>query len=160
VVVYTALDTEFSRPILDDFSAHSGVAVRPKFDTESTKTVGLADTDDAIEEQRKELPVAIVYPDQQSGGIGALFIPNTLAVIKGSPNPVAARRLVDHLLSPEVEAKLAAGPSAQIPLNTANRAKAQVETPHTIKATEVDFQEAAEKWDTAAKFLRELFTGG
>ena len=42
VVVYTALDEEFSKPILDDFTAATGVAVQPKFDTESTKTVGLA----------------------------------------------------------------------------------------------------------------------
>ena len=43
VVVYTALDSEFSEPILQDFSQETGIAVSPKFDTESTKTVGLAE---------------------------------------------------------------------------------------------------------------------
>ena len=43
VVVYTALDSEFSQPIFDDFTAATGIAVRAKFDTESTKTVGLAE---------------------------------------------------------------------------------------------------------------------
>ena len=43
VVVYTALDSEFSQPIFDDFTAATGIAVRPKFDTESTKTVGLTE---------------------------------------------------------------------------------------------------------------------
>jgi iron(III) transport system substrate-binding protein len=42
VIVYTALDSEFSRPIFADFTAETGIAVRAKFDTESTKTVGLA----------------------------------------------------------------------------------------------------------------------
>jgi iron(III) transport system substrate-binding protein len=121
---------------------------------------GLTDTDDAIEEQQQGLPVAIVYPDQEEGGLGTLFIPNTLAVIKDCPNPAAARRLVDYLLSAEVEAKLAEGPSAQIPLNTATRAKARVETPQTIHAMQVDFQRAADQWDTAAQFLRDLFAGG
>jgi len=37
--------------------------------------------------------------------MGTLFIPNTLAIIKGGPNPEAARQLVDYLLSPEVEAR-------------------------------------------------------
>ena len=44
VVVYTALDSEFSTPIFAQ--VHGGqtdIAVLPKFDTESTKTVGLAE---------------------------------------------------------------------------------------------------------------------
>jgi iron(III) transport system substrate-binding protein len=42
VVVYCALDREFSQPILDRFERETGVRVRAKFDTESTKSVGLA----------------------------------------------------------------------------------------------------------------------
>ncbi len=41
VVIYTALDRMFSEPILADFQARTGVAVKPVYDTESTKTVGL-----------------------------------------------------------------------------------------------------------------------
>src|SRR2546423_6084223 len=72
---------------------------------------GLTDTDDALEEIRAGQPVEIVYPDQQPDGLGTLFIPNTLAIVKGCPHPAAARRLVEYLLSPEVEAKLAVGPT-------------------------------------------------
>lgn len=43
VVVYTALDSEFSAPIFEKYTAATGVAVLPKFDAESTKTVGLAE---------------------------------------------------------------------------------------------------------------------
>jgi iron(III) transport system substrate-binding protein len=121
---------------------------------------GLTDTDDAIIELEKGLPVAIVYPDQDDGGLGTLFIPNTLAIIKGGPNPTAARRLVDYLLSPEVEAKLAAGRSAQIPLNPEVKAEVRVETPQTVKAMQVDFQAAATCWDAARRFVRDEFTGG
>jgi iron(III) transport system substrate-binding protein len=42
VVVYTALDEEFSQPIFDNFTRQTGIAVRTKFDVESTKTVNLA----------------------------------------------------------------------------------------------------------------------
>ncbi|NQT37994.1 MAG: extracellular solute-binding protein [Planctomycetes bacterium] len=121
---------------------------------------GLTDTDDAmIELNEKAMPVAIIYPDQGEGQMGTMFIPNTLAIIRGGPNPEAARRLVDYLLSAEVEARLAAGRSAQIPLNPNVEAEVQVETPRTIRAMQVDFSAAAERWDTAAKFLRDEFTG-
>jgi len=121
---------------------------------------GLTDTDDAIIEIEAARPVAIVYPDQGDNGLGTLFIPNTLAIIKGGPNGQAARRLVDYLLSPEVETKLAAGRSAQIPLNPKVQADLRVETPKTVKAMPVDFPAAAAKWDTAARFIRDQFTGG
>ena len=41
VVVYAALDREFSEPLLDEFQRQTGIRVLPKYDVESTKTVGL-----------------------------------------------------------------------------------------------------------------------
>lgn len=41
VVVYTALDREFSEPILKAFEEKTGIAVKPVYDTEAVKTVGL-----------------------------------------------------------------------------------------------------------------------
>ena len=41
VTVYTALDRQFSEPILDQFTKETGVKVQAVYDTESTKTVGL-----------------------------------------------------------------------------------------------------------------------
>ncbi len=120
---------------------------------------GLTDTDDALEEIGGGQPVEIIYPDQGPGGLGTLFIPNTLAILKGCPHPEAARRLVDYLLSEEVEGKLAAGPSGQIPLNSRVKIKPPVETPASIRAMRVDFAAAAEKWDIAARYLRDRFTG-
>jgi iron(III) transport system substrate-binding protein len=118
---------------------------------------GLTDTDDAIIEIEHGRPVAIVYPDQQADGLGTLFIPNTLSIIKCCPHPEQARRLVDYLLTPDVEARLAAGPSAQIPLHPGAKAGTRVETPRTVRAMPVDFNAALAKWDTAASFLRDEF---
>ncbi len=120
---------------------------------------GIADTDDALEEVEHGQPVAIVYPDQQPGGMGTMFFPNTLSVVKGCPHPEAARKLVDYLLSPAVEAQLAAGPSAQIPLNPNVTEKVRLETPRTIRAMKIDFAAAADQWDAASRFLRDEFTG-
>jgi iron(III) transport system substrate-binding protein len=55
---------------------------------------------------------------------------------------------------------LAAGPSAQIPLNPSVEAPDRVKTPQTVRAMKVDFDAAAEKWDAAAKFLQDEFSGG
>jgi iron(III) transport system substrate-binding protein len=120
---------------------------------------GLTDTDDAIIEIEKGLPVAIVYPDRGEDQMGTLFIPNTVAIIKGNPHAESARRLVDYVLSPAVEEKLAACPSAQIPLNPQVQAKPRVETPATVKAMQVDFPLAAKRWNDAADYIRDEFTG-
>ena len=74
-----------------------------------------------LEEVENGQSVAIVFPDQGEAGFGTLVIPNTVAIIKGGPNPAAARRLVRYLLSQEVETRLADGPSAQIPLHPSLR---------------------------------------
>lgn len=42
VIVYCAVDKEFSEPILQQFERETGIKVRAKFDLESNKTVGLA----------------------------------------------------------------------------------------------------------------------
>jgi iron(III) transport system substrate-binding protein len=118
---------------------------------------GLTDTDDALIELAQGRPVAIIYPDQREGELGTLFIPNTLALIKGSPNPEAAQKLVDYLLSAPVERKLAEGPSAQIPLRPGVPASDRVKTPGEVRAMEVDWPAAAEKWDAAAEFLAAEF---
>jgi iron(III) transport system substrate-binding protein len=118
---------------------------------------GLTDTDDAIIEIERANPVAIVYPDREADQLGTLFIPNTIAIVKGCPHPDAAKKLIDYLLSPEVESKLALGASAQIPLNPAVETQPRVETPKTVKAMQVDFAAAAKSWDAAAKFIQEEF---
>ena len=71
-----------------------------------TLAFGLTDTDDALVEIERGMPVAIVYPDQGAGQVGTLFIPNTLALIKGSPNPEEAEKLLDYLLSGDVERRV------------------------------------------------------
>jgi iron(III) transport system substrate-binding protein len=118
---------------------------------------GLTDTDDAMAMIQQGEPVEIVYPDAQEGELGTLFIPNTLCILRDAPHPDAARRLVDYLLRPEVEAALARGPSAQIPLGRDVPAEPPVATPRTVPAMRVDFREAARYWDTAAQFLRQTF---
>ena len=125
-------------------------------------SVGVTDTDDTLEEKEAGHHVAMIFPDRdrpKDDVMGTLFIPNTLCVMKGSPNPRGARELVDYLLSPEVEARLAESASHQIPLNPEVKAKLPggMETPATVKAMQVDFDAAARAWDEAYEFLRKEF---
>jgi iron(III) transport system substrate-binding protein len=123
--------------------------------------VGLTDTDDAMGEVEAGRPVVIVYPDRAPDQLGTLFIPNTLAVVKGAPHAADAETLAGHLLSPEVEAALARGPGAQIPLNpaAAGAAPARVETPKTVHPMPADWDAAVKLWDEAARFLEDEFAG-
>jgi iron(III) transport system substrate-binding protein len=121
--------------------------------------VGITDTDDAMEEVRNKHDVAIIYPDRDK--LGTLFIPNTLAIVKGCPNPQGARRLVDYLLSGDVEKRLAEGESHQVPLNPEVQATlpGEIETPKTVRALAVDFDKAAALWKDAETFVRREFAG-
>lgn len=120
--------------------------------------LGLTDTDDAMAEVEAGNPVALIFPDADApadSDRGTLFIPNTVALIKGAPNPEGARKLIDYLLSAEVEEKLAKGPSRQIPLNP----KVDVELAEMMapalkaRALPVDFGKAAERWSEVQTFL-------
>lgn len=42
VVIYTSVDQPFAEPVLREFTARTGIEVKPVFDTEAAKTVGLA----------------------------------------------------------------------------------------------------------------------
>src|SRR5438132_842766 len=123
---------------------------------------GVTDTDDAMEEIQAGHPVAILFPDRdrpKGDRMGTLFIPNTVAIVRGAPNPEGARKLIDYLLSPEVEAKLAETASHQIPLNPQVQAQLPKEIlrPEQVKPMEVDFARAADFWDEAQTFLRNEF---
>jgi iron(III) transport system substrate-binding protein len=129
--------------------------------------VGMTDTDDAMGEIKAGKPVVMIFPDRDGNAdnprLGTLFIPNTVAVIKGGPNPQAARKLVDFLLSAPVEKKLAEGGGYQIPLNPEVKADLprEIERPKgsggTVKPMDVDFGKAADGWDDVQTFLRNEF---
>ncbi len=76
------------------------------------------DTDDYHVALSKGAPVACVFPDQAEGEIGTMLIPNSVGIVKGCPNPEAARKLVDWILREETEESLAQSKSAQIPLRS------------------------------------------
>jgi len=129
---------------------------------------GVTDTDDAIVEVEAGHPVTIVFPDREGDPnnprMGTLFLPNTVAVIRAGPNPQGARKLVDYLLSSDVEKKLAESESHQIPLNPQVKADLPKEILRPqdaggpVKSMRVDFGKATDLWEEVQAFLRKEFT--
>jgi len=125
--------------------------------------IGLTDSDDAIEELNDGKPVAIIFPDRSGNSkypaLGTLYIPNTVAIIKGASNASGARKLVDTIVSPEVEKRLAEGGGYQIPLNPKTHANMHpaLLQPEQPKVMQVDWERAAENWEAVQKFLRDEF---
>lgn len=82
--------------------------------------LGLTDADDVWAARQQQQEIDLVYPrhndDVSAKGGGTLVVPNTVARIKGGPNPGAAATLIDFLLSEPVERMLAESPSKNIPL--------------------------------------------
>jgi iron(III) transport system substrate-binding protein len=119
---------------------------------------GFTDTDDFNVALLDNFPVASVYPDQGEGECGTLVIPNSVAMIKGAPHPEAARKLIDYILSPEIEEKLSFASSAQIPIRPGVKKPDHVKVPGAdFRAMKVDFERAAEEYEKRQEFFREVF---
>jgi ABC-type Fe3+ transport system substrate-binding protein len=61
---------------------------------------------------------------------------------------------VDYLLSPEVEAMLARGSSAQFPVNPDVTARSRIEPAGPVRWMAADFGTAADRWEASAQFLQ------
>jgi len=117
--------------------------------------LAFTDTDDANVAIQSGKPVKMIYPD--SNGIGTLLIPNTVALIKGCPHPDEGKKLIDYLLSKEVESKLAFCESANMPIRDGVKKPLHVPEFSSIKAMEIDYYKVAENLDRSARFCQGLF---
>ncbi len=108
---------------------------------------GLTDTDDANGAILDGKPVRMVFPDQGEHGRGTLLIPNTVALVKGGPNPEHGKKLIDFLLSAQVEAKLAAGRGAQIPLRTGVKGPQNIPPLSDLQLMDVDYRLVARQFE-------------
>lgn len=98
------------------FLGSNGATMRAVRDGELA--FAFTDTDDFHVAKLKQFPVACVFPDQGEFDVGAMLIPNSVALVKGGPAQEQSRRLIDRIVSRETEALLAAADSAQIPLRS------------------------------------------
>ncbi len=107
--------------------------------------VGMTDSDDVRAAQARGLKVAAVLPrhfsDAKEPGSGTLLIPNTCAMVAGTPHADNVKRLLAFLVSPACEERLFASDSKNFPLGptlTAAAAKERPQDPLIVR------------WDVAA----------
>ena len=117
--------------------------------------VGLTDTDDAHIAVAQNQPVEIIFPDQND--LGTLLIPNTVAMVNGAPHPEEAKRLIDYLLSPEVEARLAASESVQMPVREGVAGPVDMPGLSEILGMDVHPNDVAAQMTVSLEWLKEVF---
>ncbi len=112
---------------------------------------GLADTDDGNEAIKEGLPVKMIFLDQN--GFGNLIVPNTISLIKNSPNQENGKKLIDFLLSVEVE-KLLAESCAQMPLHKGVIVPPTVPSLDYILPMKVNYSSVAHKSEQIKEYLK------
>ena len=117
--------------------------------------IGFTDTDDVNVAIQSGKPVKMIYPDKS--GDGTLLIPNTVALIKNAPHPEEGKKLIDYLLSKELESKLAYSESANMPVRDGVKTPPHVPAYSSVKAMEVDYYQVADTMPEAARFCQDLF---
>jgi len=113
---------------------------------------GLTDTDDANEAVKEGAAVEVVYPDQN--GMGTLVMPTTVVLIRGGPQPDMGRKLIDFLLSPQVERMMAEN-AAHMPLHPDVPTPNHVHRVGDIRAMGVDYARVASDMERIQPWLRQ-----
>jgi iron(III) transport system substrate-binding protein len=112
---------------------------------------GLTDTDDANEALKDGADVEVVYPDQDSDG--TLVMPTAVVLIKG-PNRENGKRLVDYLVSANVE-QLMAREAAHMPLRPGSSTPPGIRTVDRVRALKVDYARLGDVMERIQPWLRE-----
>ena len=103
--------------------------------------VGLTDTDDVNVALEDGQPIAMVLPDKE--GLGVPVMPNMVSLIAGAPHPDEGRRLIDYLLSADVERQLAQSQAVQIPLHAGVQGPKNIPAIDTFTPMTLDYAKAA-----------------
>lgn len=114
---------------------------------------GLTDNDDVDNIRREGGAIRAILPDQ--GGDGTLAIPCTVALVAGAKHSDAAKKLIDYLMSSEVETRLIEAGFA----HHSARAAAPTSARPLSKSMPVDYRAVAKILDRAANEAHGILTG-
>ena len=118
-----------------------------------TVLAGLTDNDDVENMAREGGAVRMVLPDQQPGQRGTLTIPCTVALVAGAKHPEDAKKLVDYLLSAEVEKRLIDARFARYSVRPGAGGS------DTVKSMDVDYREVSKVLTRAANSAEAILVG-
>ena len=137
------MDDFFRRLKANDVKIVDGNSVVRDLVARGEVRIGLTDTDDvnvAIEDGQ---PVAMVLPD--ATGLGVPVMPNMVSLIANAPHAVEGQRLIDYLLSRDVEEQLARSAAVQIPLHAGVPGPPNLPAIETFTPMTLDFTKAAQR---------------
>lgn len=109
---------------------------------------GLTDNDDVDAARATGGQIEARVPDQ--GGVGTLALPCSVALVAGAQHSEAAKKLIDYLLSRQVEQKLIDAKFARYSVFA---------PPADVKLMQVDYAAAAKKMDEAIRVALEILEG-
>ncbi len=116
--------------------------------------IGLTDTNDVNVALEDSQPVAMVFPDRE--GIGVPVMPNMVSLIANAPRPEVGKRLIDYLLSPEVERMLAQSEAVQIPLHAGVEGPKNIPALASFKPMTLDYARAADRVEDVTRRLQAI----
>ncbi|MGB0716505.1 MAG: extracellular solute-binding protein, partial [Phycisphaerae bacterium] len=111
----------------------------------------MTDTDDVWVAKESGAEIEMIYPDMGDGG--TLLIPCSVAMIAGRPENENAKKLVDYLLSPEVERLLGQSSSRNIPVRQSERNRLDMKLP---PETKVSFEKIVDMLEVSERSVRDI----
>lgn len=123
--------------------------------------IGLTDTDDVWSGKRQGWPVEMTLighgDDAAHGAAGPLWIPNSAGLVAGGPDRESGTRLLEFLLSADVDRLLAAHESKHVPLHEDTRGEFAHATqgPDPARSHAEWYEGVADSMDEAMKLCRE-----
>lgn len=159
--LYSYLGTEKARNYFSNISQRQvrvvdGNSVVRDLVADGQLAFGLTDTDDACGAVETGKHVVIIVPDQKPGEMGTLVIPNTVALIAGSPHPAEAKTFIDYVLDRKTEDSLVSSGWIQIPSREVPT-KTSCMNITGIKAMNVSYQDVYNGIPATQKDLIEIF---
>ena len=145
--IFSELGDEKAQKWLQDLKANQVVLATSNGDVKKRVAsgevwCGLTDTDDANEAMKEGAPVGVVFLGQQD--IGSLVVPNTVSLIKNSPNPENGKKAIDYLISKETQGKLAKS-CAQMPLSPGVAVPPGVFSLEKVRPMQIDYDKTSRK---------------
>ncbi|HSF15040.1 MAG TPA: extracellular solute-binding protein [Vicinamibacteria bacterium] len=153
--LFVALGDEEARALFDGLKAAGARMVSSNSESLRLAISGevpyaLTDTDDAFVALEDGEPLKLRFPDQD--GVGTLFMPNAVARMRGGPNPEGAQKLIDFLLTSEIETMLrdSAGQIPVLPGGAPPEGFGLAE----VRFMNVDYEEVARKIEEIQPYLK------
>jgi iron(III) transport system substrate-binding protein len=116
--------------------------------------IGLTDTDDVNVAIEAGQPVAMTLPDRD--GLGVPVMPNMVSLIGGAPHAQEGKKLIDYLLSADVERQLAQSEAVQIPLHAGVTGPKNIPPIDSFKPMPLDYASAASRVEDVTSRLASI----